>query len=293
MEQARGQGAGDGGGEDGRQPDAGVLHDVAHLEHGGAQPLAHQAAPAVLPEGEDGEAHHVGAAPRHRRAAGQTREAEGRADGRRGDGQGQGHADDHADHDAHEEGLELGGPHDDVAHRRGGGADGRGPPSGQTYPRQNGHQGGHQDVNLGLLAHRLAQLGGDDGDEQHRQGAAGPGLVRDEAGGAQGVGGIAHRGQGEEHQGGRLEGAADGHGHSRAAHGGGVIAHVHQEGEPRLLSQGLDDGADEQGAEQALGHGAQRVDAVAPGGEHDVLALEERVDSFHFFEPLVFFSYVS
>ena len=122
---------------------------------------------------------------------------------------------------------------------------------------------------------------------------AGPGLIGNQAGAAQGVGRVAHRGQGEEHQGRGLEGVADCHSHGRAAHGGGEVAHIHQEGDSRLLPQGLDDGADEQGAEQALGHGAQRVDAVAPGGEHDVLTLEERVDSFHFFEPLVFFSYVS
>ena len=45
----------------------------------------------------------------------------------------------------------------------------------------------------------------------------------------------------------------------------GVAPHVHQEGDPHLLPQGVDDGADEQGAEQALGHGPQGVDAVALG----------------------------
>ena len=42
----------------------------------------------------------------------------------------------------------------------------------QGHTGEDGHQGGDQDVYLGLLGHRLAQLSGDDGDEQHGQGAA-------------------------------------------------------------------------------------------------------------------------
>ena len=43
----------------------------------------------------------------------------------------------------------------------------------------------------------------------------------------------------------------------------------------QLLAQSLDNGADEQGAEQALGHGPQGVDAVTLGGDDNVLPLHE------------------
>ena len=48
-----------------------------------------------------------------------------------------------------------------------------------------------------------------------------------------------------------------------------------------LSAHGVEDGADEQGAEEALGHRSQSVDAVAAEGEDDVLAFEERFDVFH------------
>ena len=64
-EQTGGDGPGDRRGQGGRNPDAGVLYNIAHLEHGGAQALGDQPAPAVLPEGHDREAHHLGAAARH------------------------------------------------------------------------------------------------------------------------------------------------------------------------------------------------------------------------------------
>ena len=61
-EQAGGNGAGNGGGDGRGDPDAGVFHDVRHLQHGGAEALTHQTAPAVLPKAHNGEAHHLGAA---------------------------------------------------------------------------------------------------------------------------------------------------------------------------------------------------------------------------------------
>ena len=64
VEHARRNGPGDGGGQRRRNPDAGVFDDVAHLQHRRAQPLGDEAAPAVLPEGHDGEADHLRAAAR-------------------------------------------------------------------------------------------------------------------------------------------------------------------------------------------------------------------------------------
>ena len=107
-------------------PDAGVLYDVAHLEHTGAEALTDEAADAVFLIAHDGKADHLGAAARHGSAAGEARQAEGRADGGRGNGQGQGDAHDDRDEDAHEEGSLFGGPHDEGAHLTCGCADGGG-----------------------------------------------------------------------------------------------------------------------------------------------------------------------
>ena len=42
--------------------------------------------------------------------------------------------------------------------------------------------------------------------------------------------------------------------------------------DPQLLAQGVQNGADQQAGEQALGHRAQRVDQVALRGDDDILA---------------------
>ena len=263
VEQAGGHGAGDGAGQGGGDPDPGVADDVAHLQHAGAEALADQAAHTVLLIAHHRKAHHLGAAAGHRRAARQAGQAQGGADGRRGDGQGQGHPHDHRHQHPHDEGGLLGGPHDERAHPAGRRADGGGDEQGQPHPGEDGHQRGDQQVHLGLLADGLAQLGGNDGDEQHGQGPAGP---------AQGVGGPAHRHQAEQDKVGGVEGIADGAGHGRTAHGRGVVPDGHQHGDAQLLAQGVEDGADQQAGEQALRHGAQGVDQVPLGGDDDVLA---------------------
>ena len=102
----------------------------------------------------------------------------------------------------------------------------------------------------------------------------------------QGVAGVAHRHKGKEHHGRRLEGIADGHRHGRAAHKGAQpthgVAHVidgndlgGKKRNPELGPQGVEDGTNEQRAEQALGHSAQSVDAVALGGDDNVLPLHK------------------
>ena len=56
--------------DDGRNPNAGVFHNVTHLQHGGADALRHQAAPFVFPEAHHCKSHHLGAAARYRGSAG-------------------------------------------------------------------------------------------------------------------------------------------------------------------------------------------------------------------------------
>ena len=263
MEQTGGQRAGDGAGQGGGDPDAGIADDVAHLEHAGAQALAHQAADPVFAVAHHRKAHHLGAAARHRGAAGQTGQAQGGADGRRGNGQGQGHAHNHRHQNAHHQGGLLGGPHNQGAHPVGSLADGGCNQQGQGHARKDGHQRGDQNVDAGFFADGLAQLSRHNGDEQHRQRAAGA---------AQRVGGPAHRHQTEQHQVGGVEGAADGAGHGGAAHGRGVSANGNQHLHPQLLAQGVQDGAHQQAGKQALSHGAQSLNQVALRGDDNIFA---------------------
>ena len=198
----------------------------------------------------------------HGSAPGQAREPKGRAEGRRGDGQRQGNAHQHRHHNAHPEGLEDSQVFNELAEGIGSGGNGGGDQGGQPDPHAHGDRRGDQDVNLGLLGHQLAALGGHDGDEQHGQRPAGP---------AQLVRRPAHSGEGEQHHGVGLQRVADGHGHGRAGHLESELADIDQELGGELLAQSLDDSADEQRAEQALGHGPQGVDAVALGRDDNVL----------------------
>ena len=171
--------------------------------------------------------------------------------------------------------------HDQIAEGFGDLADGRGDDVGGADADQSGDDGGHQDVDLRLLADGFAALRGDDGHEQYRQRAACA---------AQQIAGIAHGRQGEEHHGRRLEGIADGDGHGGAAHERGQAAdgvgHLFrdlaaEEVDVELGADGVEDGADQQRAEQTLGHSAQGVDAIPLGGEDDVFAFEEGFEFFH------------
>ena len=128
----------------------------------------------VLPEGQHRKAHHLGTAAGHCGAAGQTGQPQRRADCRAGDGQGQGNPHDHRDQNSHEEGLQLRGPHNKVPHPGSRGANGRRHQISHPDPHQNRHNGGHQDIHLGLLGDRLAAFRRDDGDDQHRQTARQP-----------------------------------------------------------------------------------------------------------------------
>ena len=131
MEHARGDGAGDGGGERRRDPDAGISDNVRHLEHRRAEALRDKAAPAVFLEAHHGEADHLRAAARNGRAAGKTGHLQHRADGGGGDGQRERDAHEHGDGNAHPERLEPGRVVDDETEGGGGCADGRRDPLGE------------------------------------------------------------------------------------------------------------------------------------------------------------------
>ena len=266
MEQAGRQRAGDGRGQRGGDPDAGVLDDIAHLQHTGAQALADQAAHTVLLIAHHGKADHLGAAACHSSAARQTGQAQSRADGGRGDGQGQCHTHDDRHQNAHDQRGLLSGPHDQGAHLAGGSTDGSRNEHGKAHAHKNGHQRGDKDIDLGLLAHGLAHLSSHNGNDQNSQRAACA---------AQRIGRVAHGDQAEQHQRGAVQCPADGTGHGRTAHGRGIAAQIDQHLQPGLLAQRFDDGADQQAGEQALCHGTQSLDEITLRSDNDILPLQK------------------
>ena len=88
-----------------------------------------------------------------------------------------------------------------------------------------------QNVDLRLLAHGLAALGGKDRDDEHGERAACAAL---------GVGRPAHRGKGEEHHRVSLERVADGDRHRRAGDGHRIGADVRQKRNAQLRAERLD-----------------------------------------------------
>ena len=89
------------------------------------------------------------------------------------------------------------------------------------------------------------------------------------------------RGKGEEHHRVSLERVADGDRHRRAGDGHGVGADIRQKRNAQLRAERLDDRADQQRAEEALRHCAERIDAVALGRNFNVFAFAERFEFFH------------
>ena len=139
------------------------------------------------------------------------------------------------------------------------------------------------DVDFGLLADGLAALSSDDGHKQDGKWTARA---------AQCIAGIADGSKGEQHQGRCLESIADGDGHSRSAHKGSHAANgigdlvnldngSSEKADVELGTDGIEDSADQQRAEQPLGHGAQGVNPVPLGGDDNVFASEEAFEPFH------------
>ena len=63
--------------------------------------------------------------------------------------------------------------------------------------------------------------------------------------------------------------------------------HLVEKANVELLTDGVQDRAYQQCAEQTLSHGTERVDAVAFGGQNNVLALEEIFEFTHFSHPFI------
>ena len=89
-----------------------------------------------------------------------------------------------------------------------------------------------------------------------------------------------------------MQRGADGHGDARADHRGGEAADGvgdradgddgrGQKADVQLLAEGIEDGAHQQRAEQALRHGAERVHAVLLEGADDALAGEKGFEFIH------------
>ena len=287
LEDARGDRARDGRRHDGGNPDLRVAHDVAHLQHARAESLTDQAAPAVFAEAQHGEAHHICAAAGHGRAAREPRERERRADGGRRDRQRERDAHDDRHEDAHDERLLLGRPHDERADPVGRLTDGRGHEHGQPDADEDRDDGRDEDIHLRLLAHGLAELGRDDRRHEHGQRAAGA---------AHGVGRIADRDEREQHHRRRVQRIADGHRHRRADHErcapadrvadrGVALAEGEddrvEKTDVELLTERVEDRADQQRAEQALCHRAERVDTVAPQRDLNILSLQKVPEPLH------------
>ena len=266
VEDTGGDGACHGGCQCGRNPDARILHDVAHLQHGGAEPLCHEAAPLILLKAHNSESDHLGTAACHCGSAGQAGEREGSADGCGGDGKRECDSHDDGNQDAHEEGLQLCGPHDGFSDGRSRIADGRRKQHGQHGAHDDGDGGRYQDVHSGLLGDSLAAFRCHDGDEQNCQRASGT---------AQRVGCDTHACQREEDERRRLQGVTDGDGHGRSGGGACISSDVLKNLDAQLFSQGGNDGSDKERREQTLCHGGQCVDAVPLRAELDILSLEE------------------
>ena len=266
------------------------------MQHAGAHALSNQAAPAVFPETHHSKAHHLGAASGHSSAAGQSGQSQGSTDGSGGNRQGQGNANDHRHQNAHEEGLQHRGPLDEVTHRRSSSTDGSRHQPGKADACQDGHNGGHQNVNPGLLGYQLAALRRHNGHEVHRQRPAGA---------AHSVGSKAHRNQGKQHHRRAVQGKADGNGNARTYHSRGQAADgvacrpfsgtdgdddLVQESNAELLTDGVENGAHQQRTEQALGHGSKGINSVALHGENHVFAQEKFFQFVH--ESLLFPAFV-
>ena len=163
---------GNSGGQGGRQPDAGIFDDITHLQHGGAQPLCDQAAPAIFGKTHDGEADHLGAAACRGSAAGQAGKAESKADGGGTDGQGKNDTDQQRDQDPHPEGLELGGMFDKLTKAIHEKADAGTDEGANAKSGKNGDGRGDENIDFGFAADGFAKFRGDNDSKECPQWAA-------------------------------------------------------------------------------------------------------------------------
>ena len=233
---------------DRRDPDPGVLDDIAHLQHGSSDSLGDQAAPLILLKGHDGETDHLRAASCHRGSSGKAGQSQRRADRGGRDGKRKSDADHDGNNDSHQERLQVGRPHDDRTDARCGSSDRGSDQGGESDACENRHKRSDEDVDPGLLGDRFAAFRGDDRDKQNSKRAACAAAAA-QSRAAQRVGRVTDCREGEQDQGRSLQGIADGDCHSGAAHGRGVSAAQREGGDPQLGAQRVQDRADQQGSE--------------------------------------------
>ena len=191
------------------------------------------------------------------------------ADGGGGDRQSERYAHGCGDDYAHPEGLEHRRALDERADVVSARADGRGDERGEGYADEDGHERRDKHIYGGLLADHFADLGRDYGNDEHGERPARS---------AEGVRGPADRHEREQHERRTLERIAYGYGHGRTAHRRGVAADGGEDRHTSLRAERVEYRADEQRAEKALCHGSQRVYAIAPERELDVLPLQKRLE---------------
>ena len=159
--------------------------------------------------------------------------------------------------------MQFGGPDQELPDSRGGDTDVFGREHRKQSPGEDGHKGGDQDVDLGLLADEAARFRRYDGYDQHRQRTSGT---------SNDIGRRAHCRKAEQYQGGDLHGIAYAYGHRRPYHVGVAceiagLDHELEEGvvtqAQELLPEGPDDGAGKQGGEEPLRHTGHRIDQVS------------------------------
>ena len=163
---------GNSGGQGGRQPDAGIFDDITHLQHGGAQPLCDQAAPAIFGKAHDGKADHLGAAARRGGAACQTGEGKGKADGSGADGQGEDDTDQHRNDNAHEKRAKLSCPNNELTEAVHQEADAGTDEGADAKTGKNGDGGGDENINFSFAADGFSKFRGDNDSEECPQWAA-------------------------------------------------------------------------------------------------------------------------
>ena len=158
---------------------------------------------------------------------------------------------------AHCQRVKFGRPHYQSSQRIRGISDRSRNQPGYAHTRQQGHGRCHEQIDLRLLAHRLAHFACEYGDEVHGERSSRS---------AHCVRCITYRNKGEQHHSRRLERVSYSYCHCRTRHrlrqtayGQALPRHIHnlfrEYANVELAADGVQDGSDQEGAEKALSHG--------------------------------------
>ena len=188
-----------------------------------------------------------------------------------------GNTNEYGNHDAHEQGLQVGGHHNELADVACGSADRCGNEISKTYANENGDDGSNENVDFGFLGDELTGFGGNDSHNVNGERAACAAYC---------IGGEANGDKGKEnHRRGSqrvtYRNRHCGADHCRGKTAYGVACSVNgcngggKKTDMQLTSKRVEDSTHQQGAEQTLCHSAQRVNAVSAAGNDYVFANEE------------------